>query len=415
LLPGSSQGSSNEKQRDEWSYQSLKIDELISQGWQPTPFREYILKMHSRCNLACDYCYMYTMQDQSWRRRPQIMSSATIEQVAFRIAQSVRSHRLADVTVVLHGGEPLLAGQAHISFAATAIRRELEADASVSLSIQTNGILLTHQLMDFLLANEISVGVSLDGDQSSNDKHRHYANGRGSYDKVASGLELLSRDPYRKVFSGILCVIDSGTDPIEVFENLLAFDPPKVDFILPHGNWTHPPPSRTAHSTATVYADWLIAVFDYWYSAPVQGTGIRLFEEIIQLCLGGQSRSESVGLSPVGLVVVDTDGSLEQVDTLRSAFDGASATGLNVFSHGFDAALAHPNVIARQAGVAALSETCTECAIHRICGGGYYPHRYRAGLGFQNPSVYCPDLYKLITHIRRRLVVDIRRFAEQER
>ena len=36
-----------------------------------------------------------------------------------------------------------------------------------------------------------------------------------------------------------------------------------------------------------------------------------------------------------------------------------------------------------------------------ICGGGLYPHRYRHGEGFRNPSVYCDDLMRLITHVRR--------------
>ncbi|HBW19564.1 MAG: FxsB family cyclophane-forming radical SAM/SPASM peptide maturase [Streptosporangiaceae bacterium] len=384
------------------------------QGWRPTPFRQYILKIHSRCNLACDYCYLYAMQDQSWRSRPATMSPATVRQVALRIAQSAQAHGLAEISVVLHGGEPLLAGQALIASAASTLRGALGPDISASLSIQTNGVLLTRELLDILLRHDISVGVSLDGDRVSNDKHRRYANGRGSYDEVAQGLERLGSEPYARLFAGILCVIDVSTDPIGVFDTLLAFRPPTVDFILPHGNWTRRPPARGADTTATPYADWLIAIFDRWYSAPVQRARIRLFEEIIQLCLGGQSRSEAVGLSPVGLIVVDTDGSLEQVDTLRSAFPGASATGLNVFSHDFGAALAHPAVMARQIGLAALSQTCIECAIHRICGGGYYPHRYLAGSGFRNPSVYCPDLYKLIGHIMERLAADVRRLAGRE-
>src|SRR5262245_18306714 len=38
--------------------------------------------------------------------------------------------------------------------------------------------------------------------------------------------------------------------------------------------------------------------------------------------------------------------------------------------------------------------------VHRICGNGLYAHRYRAGIGFANPSVYSPDLQRLIGHIR---------------
>jgi hypothetical protein len=39
------------------------------------------------------------------------------------------------------------------------------------------------------------------------------------------------------------------------------------------------------------------------------------------------------------------------------------------------------------------------CALHDICGGGYLPHRYGAGREFQNPSIHCKDLWRLITHI----------------
>ncbi len=396
----------------EWPDQLLEIAALANRGWRPTPFRQYILKIHSRCNLACDYCYIYAMQDQSWRTRPVIMSLATVRQTALRIAQSAKNHGLAEIAVVLHGGEPLLAGQAFIAATASIIRGALGPHVSGSLSVQTNGILLTSELLDVLLEHDISVGVSLDGDRVSNDRHRRYASGRSSYYEAVRGLEPLSREPYSRLFTGILCVIDISADPIETYDTLRAFKPPSVDFVLPHGNWTRRPPGRPADSTATPYANWLIAIFDRWYSAPNQQTRIRFFEEIIHLCLGGQSRLEAVGLSPVGLIVIDTDGSLEQVDTLRSAFPGASATGLNVFAHDFDAALAHPSVIARQIGLAALSDTCMQCAIHQICGGGYYPHRYQARSGFRNPSVYCPDLYKLIRHIQRRLACDLRRLTE---
>ena len=30
----------------------------------------------------------------------------------------------------------------------------------------------------------------------------------------------------------------------------------------------------------------------------------------------------------------------------------------------------------------------------------YYPHRFRAETGFDNPSVYCADYVKLIRHVR---------------
>ncbi len=117
-----------------------------------------------------------------------------------------------------------------------------------------------------------------------------------------------------------------------------------------------------------------------------------MFEEIIHLLLGGASRSEAVGLTPTSLVVVETDESIEQTDTLKSAYDGGPSTGLHITRDPFDAALRLPSIAARQVGLDALADECTACLLRRVCGGGLYPNRCRLGSGFRNPSVYCPDL-----------------------
>src|ERR1700689_2556156 len=74
------------------------------------PFGEFVLKVHSRCDLACDHCYVYEHADQSWRRRPAAIPQETVAKAAERIAEHARDHRLSDVRVILHGGEPLLVG-----------------------------------------------------------------------------------------------------------------------------------------------------------------------------------------------------------------------------------------------------------------------------------------------------------------
>ena len=154
----------------------------------------------------------------------------------------------------------------------------------------------------------------------------------------------------------------------------------------------------------TPYADWLIAVFDHWYPSP--GTPIRLFEEIMQLLLGATPSERELGLSPARIVVIETDGAIELADKLKVAYHGAGMTGLHVASNPLDDALLLPGVVARQLGSRALSPQCRGCPIRRVCGGGLYAHRYREGSGFYNPSVYCPDLMKLIGHIRETMRAD---------
>ena len=103
------------------------------------------------------------------------------------------------------------------------------------------------------------------------------------------------------------------------------------------------------------------------------------------------------------MVVIETDGAYEQADSLKVAFDGAPATGLDIFGHSVDAVVDHPSIAARFQGKAGLCRSCQQCPVVNICGGGLYAHRYRPATGFDNPSVYCADLIKLINHVQDRL------------
>lgn len=388
---------------------NIDVDELIRNGWQPTPLRQFILKVHSRCNLACDYCYMYEMADQSWKNQPLRMSDDVLHTTASRIAEHAVAHDLSSVDIVFHGGEPLLVGSEFLQLAAKTLRDALPADATLNMTVQTNGLMINEDLLRLLSESNIGVGVSLDGARDANDKHRRTLRGTGSYDRVARSLELFATDEFRHLFRGLLCTIDITHDPITTYEALIAFCPPSIDFLLPLGNWTTRPPARSLDTSETPYADWLIPIFDRWYSGSPKLTSVRYFDNLLRLILGGDSSLESIGTSKVCLAVVEVDGSIGQVDALRSTFEGGTVTGLDVKRHSFDHVLLHPAVVARQLGTDGLSSDCRSCAIRDICGGGYYPHRYDAKNGFLNPSVYCPDLMKLITHAMKKVLDDVDR------
>lgn len=373
----------------------------------PVPIAEYVLKVASRCNLACDYCYVYTMADQSWRSRPVLITPDVAGRAARRIAEHAVAHQQPVVKVVLHGGEPLLAGRGLLDHVASTIRRELPESTTVDLRVQTNGALLDESFLDLFATHGIRVGISLDGTEAQHDGHRVGPTGRGSHADTTRAVRLLNRPEYRDHYAGLLCVIDIDHDPVATYEALLEFAPPVVDFLLPHGNWSAPPPGRLAGDPRAPYADWLIAAFDRWYDAPRQETAVRLFQEVVNLLLGGRSRGEQVGAGPVAYLVIDTDGSYQQDDSLKSVRAGAPETGLNVADHTVDEVLRHPDVRARQLGIESLAEQCRRCPLVRVCGGGDYPHRFRAGHGFANPSVYCPDLQRLIRHVAGRVRADL--------
>jgi uncharacterized protein len=316
-----------------------------------------------------------------------------------RIAEHARDHPELDrVHVVLHGGEPLLAGRERLARIASGLRRALDGVCGLEVRMQTNGLLLDADFCDMLAREGIRTGVSLDGDRASHDRHRRRANGAGSYDAVVSAVRLIGSPAYRRMFAGLLCTVDVENDPVDVYRALETLDPPQVDFLLPHATWDRPPPRPGVRAHA--YARWLTAVYDLW-TAEGRPFAVRLFDSIEAVRDGRGPLTEALGLGSPDLVVVETDGEIEQADWLKTAGQDAPRTGFHVLRHSFDEAAGHPGFLARQAGITGLSRTCRECRVVRTCGGGLYAHRYRSDNGFDNPSVYCGDLIRLIDHCLR--------------
>jgi uncharacterized protein len=105
--------------------------------------------------------------------------------------------------------------------------------------------------------------------------------------------------------------------------------------------------------------------------------------------------------------VVESDGTLEAVDSLRTTYRGATTLGYDVFANTLDEVASDIGVRARQMGAHGLSDTCQACSLVDVCGGGYIPHRWSAEHGFANPSVYCADLDVIIRHISRYLQAQV--------
>ncbi|WP_424216453.1 FxsB family cyclophane-forming radical SAM/SPASM peptide maturase (plasmid) [Streptomyces sp. BI20] len=376
-------------------------------GWRPVPLHSFVLKVHSRCDLACSHCYVYRAEDSGWRAQPRVMAPGTAARAAERIAEHAGAHGLTEVGLVLHGGEPLLAGEDALAGVVGAVRGALGPGVRLRPVLQTNGTRLTARILDRCGELGVRVGVSLDGGRVAHDRRRRGADGRGSHARVAAGLGLLSAAPYRALFAGLLCTIDLRNDPVRVYEDLLAHRPPVVDLLLPLGTWHRPPPGGDPAGRRTPYADWLIAVFERWYGAPVRETRVRLLEDLMALLLGAGAGTETLGLAPVRYAVVETDGSLGQDDSLRIAYEGAAGTGMDVWRHSFDELVRHPGIAARQWGAEGLAPACRACPLHRVCGGGPYATRYRPASGFANPSVHCADLAALIRHVGARLRADL--------
>ncbi|KOU52223.1 radical SAM protein [Streptomyces sp. WM4235] len=363
------------------------------------PFRSFILKVANRCNIDCDYCYVFNSADQAWRHLPARMSADVARAAGLRIGEHVAVHGLRSVHVVLHGGEPLLTGPRHMADLLGAIQEGVPAGVAVRFELQTNGTLLTEPWLDLFERYAVVVGVSLDGPPTANDRHRLTHASRSSAGSAVRGIELLRSRPH--LFAGLLAVVDLANDPVEVHDYLASFEPPVIDFGLPHG--THDEPPHRDDPSVPEYGLWMSRVYDAWLARPEQWHSVRMLEDIVALSSGVHSSVESLGLAPPTSIVIESDGTIEGVDTLRSVEEGASWLGRDVFSQSFNEVLHQPKLLYRQNGKAALADQCQSCPLVEVCGGGYLPHRFSTERGYRNPSVYCADLEYLIRHVQGSL------------
>ena len=153
---------------------------------------DFTLKVVSRCNLDCSYCYVYHKADTTWRQRPKFMPDAIFSAALERIVQHCRESGQDMARLTFHGGEPLLAGVKRFSWWCDEIRSRLAFVGRVELSVQTNGTKITRPWIRLFQDHRLDVGVSVDGAPETHDVFRVNRRGMGSSAAVAGGLEQLS-------------------------------------------------------------------------------------------------------------------------------------------------------------------------------------------------------------------------------
>lgn len=372
-----------------------------AQARSSLPVQEFVIKIASRCNLDCDYCYEYRHGDESWRNTKKLIAPRVYEEIARKIATHVRRYQLREVGISLHGGEPLLVGAERLAEIATFLDETINgAGARLSLGLQTNAVLITDEIASVIEENNILVGVSLDGGRTANDRHRLDHRGKSSYDRALAGIETLRRIAPRQL-SGLLAVIDISNDPIETFDQLASLGIANIDLLLPHHNWDRRPPGHEGNHAP--YGEWLDAIWAAWISGRHSHLRIRFLDNIVARLVGHPGLYEQMSDSPIQLMTINTDGDFEGVDTLKSTGSGIQKTGLNILRHEIDAVQSHPLYVFRQHWKQSISPLCEACQIRSVCTGGYLPHRYSTERGFDNPSVYCKDILHIVSSIESSL------------
>ena len=363
------------------------------------PELHFTLKVISRCNLNCSYCYVYHKADQSWKNQPAVMSDEVFMASIARIKRHCEASKQASVRIVLHGGEPLMLGKKRFIQWCRFIQKALSPHVKVIMSLQTNGTLIDSEWAEIFAAFGIGVGISIDGSQKWHDMYRVDHFGEGSYDNVCKGVTAVTNAEIRTAF---LTVINFDSDPQREFEHLLSFNPDSIDFIFPDQNHTDIHHIRAKYGP-TPCADYLIPIFDMWLDGHHKLLDISPFTAMLRAVLGNPANVDFIGNKPYRYMFIEADGTIEGLDVLKTCGENLSKTGLNIFDNDFmevqQAGSLHKQSIFD--GMP-LPKACESCLEKDSCAGGYLPHRYN-GSDFLSRSAWCADLYKLFSHIRFRL------------
>ncbi|MEO0525932.1 MAG: radical SAM protein [Bacteroidota bacterium] len=352
----------------------------------------FVVKVASRCNLACSYCYMYFKEDQLWRKQPKFISRETVIHFSLRLKEHLERNPREKIMICLHGGEPLL--YPDLDFFLQIITETIGKD-NVVFSIQTNGTIIDEKRINLLHKYNVKIGVSMDGIKAIHDKTRVTHDGMGTYDSIISNIEKL-RLKVPNLLGSVLQVINPQIDPKEMLDTLESYRIPRSDLLFPDLN--HDTKDNRNKGQESI-GQWLIEVFDLW-SERNETVHIRLFSTIIQLLLGVEEGTDLLGAYSKGVLMIETDGTYHIYDGLKTSYEGAGHLNYGVSDYPIHYAEKTTLAIAYREKASMACEKCLSCNLFAVCGGGNVLQRYSKENGFDNPSVYCTDLMMIINHIK---------------
>ena len=152
-----------------------------------------LLSLTEQCNLRCSYCYYKLSQvDRELEMSDEILEAS----IALGLERTIKlKHVFFNIT--FFGGEPLLRmpsirkGVRLAKSMVKARRGELPENFELRFAVNTNGTLLTDEILEFFKKEKFQIYISLDGPQRKHNISRVYVNGKGCFKDLAPHLPKL--------------------------------------------------------------------------------------------------------------------------------------------------------------------------------------------------------------------------------
>jgi uncharacterized protein len=169
-----------------------------------------------QCNFACDYCFQGDHGDYNkFAEKMTLERAVSVGDWIERELDRVQPERL---TLMFFGGEPLLNLPVMYYLSERMSEAARERGLPMSITIITNGLLLTPDVVDRLLPHGLSgVKITLDGDRETHNRMRPLRGGQGTFDRIIENV--------RRVAGRVRIAIGGNFDEssVDSYPGLLQF------------------------------------------------------------------------------------------------------------------------------------------------------------------------------------------------
>jgi uncharacterized protein len=344
---------------------------------------------------------MYNKGDNTYKSQPKIMSKETLNHTAIKIAKHVAHSKSELIHITFHGGEPMLVNKDFFISAVKLFNETIQT--TVVYSIQTNGTLLDNDWFELFDKLQINVGISIDGPKEYHDFYRKFHNDTGSFDLIIKNLE----DGKLLYKYGILFVVNPSI-PVAVLYDFIKINKINtLNILLPDHHYNDLPNYTSLSDGSTInIGNWLVELYDLWKN-DFDRPNISFFENIIKSFFNLSDGTQILGSCFNNVICIETDGAIEVIDSLRTCENGITKNNLNVKFNDIDDIFENEIFKLYYNSHSQVSEKCKNCEVLEFCGGGFLPHRYSKINKFDNPSIYCDDLFNLIKYIENDVQAEI--------
>ncbi len=183
------------------------------------------LQPTTECNLGCDYCYLPPEDLASRNKMDQSIVSGLAQELE-AVAEDSPSSEWT-LSLVLHAGEPLMAGLKHLKETHYEPLERLRLAKRIQHDLQTNGTLITAKACELFQRYDVGLGVSIDGPQWANDR-RHTPSGKETFTRTMRGIECLTDHelPFSAIgvvsLASIPIIVDRMDEYLQFFNDIGA-------------------------------------------------------------------------------------------------------------------------------------------------------------------------------------------------